>query len=55
MAPEAAGDIVQCGMPFKLRGLVVPGRVVAEIYREVDPTGTVERRANRLQRRRYVN
>ena len=40
---------------LKLRGLVVPGRVVAEIYREVDPTGTVERRANRLQRRRYVN
>ena len=39
---------------LKLRGLVVPGRVVAEIYREVDPTGTVERRANRLQRRRYV-
>ena len=40
---------------LKLRGLVVPGRVVSEIYREVDPTGTVERRANILQRRRYVN
>ena len=40
---------------LKLRGLIVPRGVVAEIYREVDPVGTVGRRANRLQRRRYVN
>ena len=40
---------------LRLRGLVVPRRVVAEIYSEVDLTCTVERRANRLQRRRYVN
>ena len=40
---------------LRLKGLLVPRNIVAEIYREIDPAGTVERRENRLQRRRYVN
>lgn len=40
---------------LQLKGVCVPRRVVAEILREVDPEGVVERRAKRLQRRAYVN
>ena len=40
---------------LQFKGICVPRRVVIEIYREVDPDGALERRAKRLQRRRYVN
>jgi hypothetical protein len=40
---------------LRLKGICVPRRVVAEILREVDPEGAIERRAKRLQRRRYMN
>ena len=40
---------------LRLKGICVPRNVVAEILREVDPEGSAEIRAKRLQRRRYVN
>ncbi len=40
---------------LRLKGMTVPRCVVEEIYREVDPNGTVERKAHRLRRRRYTN
>ena len=35
-----------------LKGICVPRRFVADILREVDPEGTLERRAKQMQRRR---
>ena len=37
---------------LRLKGICVPRRVVADILREVDPEGRLERRAKRMQRRR---
>lgn len=53
--PGSSGGYRSVWHALSLKGLHVPRGVVAEIYREVDPDGTVERRAKRLQRRRYVN
>ena len=53
--PGCSGGYRTVWHTLEIQGIRVPRKIVQEIPKDLDPDGTVERKAHRLQRRTYHN
>lgn len=53
--PGCSGGYRTVWHTLEMQGLRVPRKIVQELFKELDPDGTAERKAHRLKRRTYHN